>query len=84
MSTKTAAGPRCNHDRDVVIVTNQPDRHDSRRTLLMAWVCGTQACVIDAMAWVESFTGEPAYWRIGPNHEGRTWHSLQPREDVTR
>ena len=84
MSTKTEARPTCTHSRDVVIVTNQPDRFDRRRVLASIWVCGSRACVLDALDHVAQSTGELAYWRIGPNHEGHTWQTVSPREDVTR
>ena len=74
----------CDHNRDVVFVTNQPDWQDSRRPLAAVWVCGSTECVNDALDHVAQSTGERAYWRIGPNHEGHTWQTVSPREDVTR
>lgn len=83
--------PRCNHTEDDdadhplnrVRVTNasQTGAYNPERPHASSWVCGRRACVLDAMAHVERFTGEQALWtfRTGATDD---WRSLPPERDV--
>lgn len=63
--------PRCDHDRSEVIVTNQPHAWDRNRPHASTWVCSDAGCVIDAMGWVQRFTKEKPWWRIGVDGDWR-------------
>ena len=63
--------PRCNHKRSAVIVTNQPHAYDKTRPHASAWVCADAGCVLDAAGWVQRFTKEKPWWRLGLDGE---WH----------
>lgn len=54
--------PRCNHLRQVHRVTNLADGWPlmPREPHASAWVCEKRPCVLDAMAWVERLTEQPA------------------------
>lgn len=61
--------PRCDHQHrgdgiETVRVVNASQAGDYDRTLphASAWVCTNRACILDALAWVERATGEPAIW----------------------
>lgn len=54
--------PRCNHAGTVHRVTNLPDGTPLTPDMAhrSAWVCEKRPCVLDAMAWVERGTDQPA------------------------
>jgi len=64
-------GPRCKHRRNGVIVTNQPGAYDNTRPHASTWVCSDLGCVLDAMCWVQRFTKEKPWWRVGVDGEWR-------------
>ena len=63
--------PRCDHASKPVFVSNQSGTHDGTRSLASARVCRDIGCVIDAMDWVQRFTDEKAWWRVGVDGEWR-------------
>ncbi|MCB5280575.1 hypothetical protein [Arthrobacter sp. ES1] len=56
---------RCDHDELSHRITNESQTGPGvakDKPLRMARVCHRRACILDAMAWVERGTGEPAAW----------------------
>jgi hypothetical protein len=56
---------RCDHDEFSHRVTNESQTGagvNKDAPLMMVRVCHRRACILDAMAWVERGTGEPAAW----------------------
>lgn len=52
--------PKCKHVRRGY-VTNQPDSYDKNRSHALTTVCDHEACIQDAIEWVQAFTREPAF-----------------------
>lgn len=62
--------PRCDHDETSHRIVNesQTGDYDKDKPMRMARVCHRRACILDALAWVERGTGEPAAW-AAPHQE---------------
>lgn len=60
---------RCAHDERSHRVTNesQTGEYVPDKPMRSVRVCNRRACLLDAMAWVERGTGEPAAWQA-PGH----------------
>ena len=63
---------RCDHDERTHRVANesQTGEYQKDRPFAAARICHRRACVLDALAWVERLTGEPAAW-AGPHQDFR-------------
>jgi hypothetical protein len=61
---------RCEHNEHSHRVTNesQTGTYDRDKPAAMTRVCHRRACILDAMAWVERNSGEPAAW-AGPDNK---------------
>lgn len=60
----------CNHDEFSHIIVNESQTGPltKDKPMRMIRVCHRRPCILDAMAWVERGTGEPAAW-AGPGTE---------------
>jgi len=65
-------GTQCDHDElsHRIVNESQTGPYNKDKLMRMARVCHRRACILDAMAWVERGTGEPAVW-AGPGQEYR-------------
>lgn len=56
---------RCEHEERSHRVTNQSQTGEYRddKPISSVRICSRRACILDAMAWVERGTGEPAAWQ---------------------
>lgn len=61
---------RCDHDEHSHQVVNesQTGPYDKDKPSAMTRVCHRRPCILDAMAWVERNSGEPAAW-AGPDNK---------------
>lgn len=61
---------RCDHEERSHRVTNQSQtgEYQDDKPMSSVRVCGRRACVLDALAFVERGTGEPAAWQAP--HQG--------------
>ncbi len=75
----TDPGTLCNHPETSHRIVNESQlgAYIKDKPCRMARVCHRRACILDALAWVERGTGEPAAW-AGPHSD----YSFEVPKDI--